>query len=71
MIIPTPEFDPLFADEGVPFKSRMLQYIHNEFGGMPEVQSIYSTEQAEDAILAALSNIAGNEVNSATRKRAA
>lgn len=31
MIIPTAEFDPLFADDGVPFQAKMIQYIRREF----------------------------------------
>ena len=31
MILPTPEFDPMFADDGVPFRTKMLGYIEREF----------------------------------------
>ena len=31
MIIPTPDFDPLFADDGIPFGLKMRQYIQREF----------------------------------------
>ena len=31
MIIPTPEYDPLFANDGVPFRTKMLAYIDREF----------------------------------------
>ena len=31
MIIPTPDFDPLFADDGIPFRTKMLGYIEQEF----------------------------------------
>ena len=31
MILPTPEFDPLFADDGIPFRTKMLAYIEQEF----------------------------------------
>ena len=31
MILPTPEFDPLFADDGTPFRTKMLGYIEQEF----------------------------------------
>ena len=31
MILPTPEFDPMFADDGVPFRTKMLRYIDREF----------------------------------------
>jgi hypothetical protein len=31
VIIPTPEFDPLFADDGVPFRTKMCEFIAREF----------------------------------------
>lgn len=31
MIIPTPQFDPLFAVDDIPFRSKMLDYIEREF----------------------------------------
>lgn len=31
MIIPTPDFDPLFANDGVPFRTKMIAYIEREF----------------------------------------
>ena len=31
MILPTPEFDPMFADDGIPFRIKMLGYIEQEF----------------------------------------
>ena len=31
MILPTPDFDPLFAEDGVPFRDKMLAYIEREF----------------------------------------
>ena len=31
MILPTPQFDPLFADDGIPFRTKMLSYIEQEF----------------------------------------
>lgn len=31
MILPTPDFDPLFAADGVPFRTKMLAYIEQEF----------------------------------------
>lgn len=34
MIIPTPEFDPLFAEDGIPFRTKMIQYIEREFGDL-------------------------------------
>ena len=34
MIIPTPEFDPLFADDGVAFQIKMTEYIRREFADL-------------------------------------
>ncbi len=34
MIIPTPEYDPLFANDGVPFRTKMLAYIDREFADL-------------------------------------
>jgi hypothetical protein len=34
MIIPTPAFDPMFADDGVPFRDKMLAYIRREFSDL-------------------------------------
>ncbi len=31
MILPTPDFDPLFAADDVPFRAKMLAYIEQEF----------------------------------------
>ena len=31
MIIPTPDFDPLFTEDGIPFRTKMLGYIEHEF----------------------------------------
>jgi hypothetical protein len=31
MIIPTPEYDPMFADDGVPFRDKMIGRIRQEF----------------------------------------
>jgi hypothetical protein len=32
MIIPTADFDPLFANDGIPFREKMIEYIIREFG---------------------------------------
>lgn len=32
MIIPTAEYDPLFARDGIPFSEKMVDYIEREFG---------------------------------------
>ena len=34
MIIPTPEFDPMFADDGIPLRTKMVQYIEREFADL-------------------------------------
>ena len=31
MIIPTPQYDPMFANDGVPFRDKMIDYIAREF----------------------------------------
>ncbi len=31
MILPTPEYDPLFAADGIPFRQKLLAYIEQEF----------------------------------------
>ena len=31
MIQPTPAFDPLFKQDGIPFQAKMIQYIQREF----------------------------------------
>ncbi len=36
VIIPTAEFDPLFADDGVPFQTKMFDYIRREFADLLE-----------------------------------
>ena len=34
MIIPTPEFDPLFAQDGIPLQQKMCAYIRREFADL-------------------------------------
>jgi hypothetical protein len=34
MILPTPEYDPMFANDGVPFRTKMVQYIEREFSDL-------------------------------------
>lgn len=31
MIIPTAEYDPMFAEDGIPFREKMLRYIERNF----------------------------------------
>src|SRR4051812_42964995 len=37
MIIPTASFDPMFAEDGVPFRTKMLRYIQREFADVVEL----------------------------------
>ncbi|QDU97021.1 hypothetical protein [Lignipirellula cremea] len=34
MIIPTPEFDPMYAHDGIPFEQKMIAYIDREFSDL-------------------------------------
>jgi hypothetical protein len=34
MIIPTADFDPMFAEDGVPFRAKMIAYIRQEFADL-------------------------------------
>jgi hypothetical protein len=34
MIIPTAEFDPMFANDGIPFREKMLAYLEREFADL-------------------------------------
>jgi len=31
VIIPTADYDPLFAEDGIPFRIKMIRYIEREF----------------------------------------
>ncbi len=54
MIIPTPEFDPLFADDGIPFGLKMRQYIQREFADpLGPYAAILETEEGL-AVVAAM-----------------
>lgn len=68
MIIPTAEFDPLFADDGVPFQTKMVQYIQREFedilGGR---RQLLQSEQGLDAF----SNIVAEQLADEASTRAA
>lgn len=69
MIIPTAEFDPLFADDGVPFQAKMIQYIRREFG------DVLGPEAALLKVPGGLDHLAetrnGHATQSARRKSAA
>ena len=59
MIIPTSESDPLFAEDGTPFREKMLVWIQREFadilgnnvsllnspGGLEELSRVYSVSE--------------------------
>ena len=34
VIIPTAEFDPMFADDGISFRTKMIEYIEREFADL-------------------------------------
>ena len=34
MILPTPEFDPMFANDGIPFRTKMLARIEQDFSDL-------------------------------------
>ncbi len=36
MIIPTPEFNPMFAHDGIAFRDKMIAYIQQEFADLIE-----------------------------------
>ncbi len=69
MIIPTPEFDPMFAEDGIPFRDKMIGYIRREFSDL-----LGADARLLDAPggLEALSRLgAGLPLESASRKAAA
>jgi hypothetical protein len=53
MIIPTPEHDPMFAEDGVPFRTKMIQYIQREFSDLlgPHMR-LLETESGLDSLSA-------------------
>lgn len=51
MIIPTPEYDPLFADDGVPFSEKMRQTIRREFSDVLGARaSLLETDQGLETL---------------------
>ena len=51
MIIPTAEYDPLFADDGIPFRTKMIRYIEREFSDLlGSRRSLLYTENGLDAL---------------------
>ena len=49
MIIPTPEFDALFAEDGISFRTKMIEYIKREFADVlgPRIGLLRSDEGLE------------------------
>jgi len=53
MIIPTADFDPMFADDGIPFGLKMRQYIQREFSReLGPYSGLAATEKGLDVIAA-------------------
>jgi hypothetical protein len=68
MIIPTPEFDPLFAEDGISFRTKMIEYIKREFADVlgPRIGLLRSDEGLET--LAGMYHLEKRET---TRRKAA
>lgn len=68
MIIPTPEYDPMYADDGVPFRTKMIQYIAREFSDLlgPQIGLLKS-----DAGLELLSSLRPETTDGSSRLRKA
>lgn len=52
MIIPTAEFDPLFARDGKPFQEKMWDYIRREFADLLGPQAADQTAAEALAVAA-------------------
>ena len=68
MIIPTPEFDPLFAEDGISFRTKMIEYIKREFADL--LGARIGLLQSEEG-LETLTGIYGLAKTEATRRKAA
>ncbi len=68
MIIPTPEFDPMFADDGVPFQTKMILYIRREF---PDLLGANVAQLHTDKGLQQLSKSIADATNQRPRPSAA
>jgi len=44
MIIPTPEYDPMYAHAGVSFRAKMIRCIERKFGDMPKLHAFTTSE---------------------------
>jgi hypothetical protein len=65
MIIPTPQYDAMFADDGVPFRAKMIEYIKREFSDLLGPHAgLLDTDQG----LTVLSNMYTNPATSAPRR---
>ena len=67
MIIPTPEFDPLFAEDGISFRTKMIEYIKREFADLlgPRIRLLQSDEGLET-----LAGMYPPEESESTRRKA-
>jgi hypothetical protein len=68
MIIPTPEFDSLFTEDGISFRTKIIEYIKREFGDLlgPRIGLL----QTDDG-LETLAEIHRPETSEATGRKAA
>jgi hypothetical protein len=67
VIIPTPEFDPLFTEDGIPFRTKMTEYIMREFADLlgPRIGLLQSDEG-----LKTLAGMYPPEESESTRRKA-
>jgi hypothetical protein len=55
MILPTPQHDPLFAEDGTSFRQRMIRYIEREFADVLGGRSgLLCSEEGLEALAALL-----------------
>ena len=54
MIIPTPDFDQLFAIDGIPFGLKMCQYIQREFADILIPNTVFVESEAGWEVVARL-----------------
>lgn len=50
MIIPTAEFDPMFANDGTPFREKMLAYLEHEFAELLHGPARDLLQQKQDSL---------------------
>lgn len=68
MIIPTPGYDPLFANDGIPFQEKMCRYIKREFADVLGADVAFLSSRSGLDRLSELH--ASSDINSVTRKAA-